>query len=36
MTAENENLQIEIKKLQKQIEEIEAIDENVQSKRKPL
>lgn len=36
MTAANEQLQLEIKKLQKQIEEIEAIDENVQSKRKPL
>ncbi len=36
ITAENENLQIELKKLQKQIEEIEAIDENVQNKRKPL
>lgn len=36
MTAENETLQLELKKLQKQIEEIEAIDENVQSKRKPL
>ena len=36
MTTTNEQLEIEIKKLQKQIEEIEAIDENVQSKRKPL
>ncbi len=36
MTTTNEQLQFEIKKLQKQIEEIEAIDENVQSKRKPL
>lgn len=36
MTTANEQLQVEIKKLQKQIEEIEAIDENAQSKRKPL
>ncbi len=36
MTTDNENLQIELRKLQKQIEEIEAIDENVQNKRKPL
>lgn len=36
MTTTNEQLQIEIKKLQQQIEEIEAIDENVQNKRKPL
>ena len=36
MTTTNDQLQIEIKKLQKQIEEIEAIDENVQNKRKPL
>ncbi|TKB27082.1 hypothetical protein FCL47_07845 [Desulfopila sp. IMCC35006] len=36
MTTANEQLQLEIKKLRKQIEEIEAIDENVQSKRKSL
>lgn len=36
LTSANDTLQIEIEKLRKQIEEIEAIDENVQSKRKPL
>ncbi len=36
MTAANEQLQLEIKKLRKQIEEIEEIDENVQSKKQSL
>ena len=36
MTTANEQLQLEIKKLQKQIEEIEEIDKNAQSKRKAL
>ena len=35
MAADNETLQNEVKKLHKQIEEIEAIDENVQNKRNP-
>ena len=36
MTSSNENLQEQIKKLQTQIEELEAIDENVQKQKKPL
>lgn len=36
MTSTTNNLQAQIKELQNQIEEIEAIDENVQKQRKPL